>query len=56
LILDDSPLNVIIVIVIYMEIFINYAAGIIAGCSYITMAMPFDLIKTKLQLNKDISI
>lgn len=39
-----------------MEYVINFAAGNIAGWSFITMAMPLDLIKTKLQLNKDISI
>jgi len=35
---------------------INFAAGNLAGWSFITMAMPLDLIKTKLQLNKDISL
>ena len=38
------------------QLFVNFAAGNIAGWSFITVAMPLDLIKTKLQLNKDISL
>jgi len=35
---------------------INLAAGNLAGWSFITMVMPLDLIKTKLQLNTQLSI
>ena len=38
------------------QLLLNFAAGNIAGWAFITMAMPLDLIKTKLQLNKDISL
>jgi len=35
---------------------IEFISGNLAGWSLVTTGMPLDLIKTKLQLNKDISI
>ena len=38
------------------EVAVDFISGNLAGWSFITMGMPLDLIKTKLQLRQDISI
>lgn len=38
------------------EMLIQLASGNIAGWSLVTTGMPLDLMKTKLQLNRDLSI
>jgi len=41
----------------YMEdVAIEFISGNLAGWSLVTTGMPLDLIKTKLQLNKDINL
>ena len=35
---------------------VDFISGTLAGWSFITMGMPLDLIKTKLQLRQDVSI
>lgn len=38
------------------DLFIELFSGNIAGWSLVTTGMPLDLMKTKLQLNKDLSV
>ena len=38
------------------QVAVDFISGNLAGWSFITMGMPLDLIKTKLQLKQDISI
>ena len=38
------------------DLFIELFAGNIAGWSLVTTGMPLDLMKTKLQLNRDLSV
>jgi hypothetical protein len=38
------------------DVAIEFISGNLAGWSLVTTGMPLDLIKTKLQLNKDINL
>jgi len=38
------------------NIAVDFISGTLAGWSFITMGMPLDFVKTKLQLRQDVSI